>query len=142
MKTLSGTFAFKFGILVVIAVLTVATYRAFAQTPAEPPAATAKFVLKIKEPAALKNTPAEFERVLRNLKTQLYDIDLVDEHGGHQKIAPKGSAKLDIKTDKVITSELAKNAEAGELTLIQTRATRQVSSMYVSDIKDVVDQLQ
>lgn len=142
MKTLSGIFTFKLGILVAIAVLSVATYRAFAQTPAEAPASKAKFVLKIKEPTALKNTPAEFEKVLRKLKTQLYDIDMVDEHGKHEHIVPQSHAKLDIKTDKVTTSELAKSAEAGDLTLIQTRATQQVSSMYVSDIKDVVDQLQ
>lgn len=141
MKTLSGIFKLRLGILVAIAVLAVATYRVFAQTPAAAAESDAKLVLKIKARTALKNTPAEFERVLRNLRTQLYDIDMVDEHGQHQHIVPQHT-KLDIKTDKVTTSELAKSAEAGELTLIQIRATQQVSSMYVSDIKAVVDQLQ
>jgi uncharacterized protein YnzC (UPF0291/DUF896 family) len=141
MKTLSGIFTFKLGILVAITVLAVATYRAFAQTPAAAPEPKAKLVLKIKERTTLRRTPADFESVLKNLKTQLYDIDMVDERGQHQKIVPQ-HAKLDIKTDKVTTSELAKGAEAGELTLIQTRVTQQVSSMYVSDIKAVVDELQ
>jgi len=86
--------------------------------------------------------PARFKDVLKHLKTQLYDIVLRDEHGKEEHLLPNSNAKLDIKTDKVTTSEAAKNAPNGELTLIQTRATRQVGSMSTSDIKSVLDELQ
>ena len=119
--------------------------RVFAQAPeaAEPPASKATFVLKIKKPTEVKN-PARFEEVLKKLKTQLYDIDMVDEHGNHKSIVPgpSPSAKADINTDKVTASEVAKDTSAGELIFIQTRTTRQVASMSVSDIQAVLNELQ
>jgi len=100
-------------------------------------------VLKIKKPTEVKN-PARFEEVLKKLKTQLYDIDMVDEHGNHKSIVPgpSPSAKADINTDKVTASEVAKDTSAGELIFIQTRTTRQVASMSVSDIQAVLNELQ
>src|SRR5882724_5151128 len=140
MKTLSGTS--KVMILVVIGMVAILSFRVFAQPfpePTEPPASKATFVLKIKTAAPVKD-PAHFEDVLKHLKTQLYDIVLHD--GKEKHLLPNSNAKLDIKTDKVTTSEAAKNAPTGELTLIQTRATRQVASMSTSDIKSVLDELQ
>ena len=131
-------------ILVVIGMVAILSFRVFAQPfpePTEPPASKATFVLKIKTITPLKGTPAHFEDVLKHLKTQLYDIVLRDEHGKEERLLPNSNAKLDIKTDKVTTSEAAKNAPNGELTLIQTRATRQVGSMSTSDIKSVLDEL-
>jgi hypothetical protein len=142
MKTLSGTS--KVVILVAIGVVAILSFRAFAQPypePTEPPASKATFVLKIKNVTAVTNV-ARFEDVLKHLKTQLYDIVIHEENGKERHLLPNSNAKLDIKTDKVTTSEAAKNAPTGELTLIQTRATRQVASMYTSDIKSVLDQLQ
>jgi hypothetical protein len=142
MKTLSGTS--KVVILVAIGVVAILSFRAFAQPypePTEPPASKATFVLKIKNVTPVKNE-AHFEDVLKHLKTQLYDIVLHEENGEEKHLPPNSNAKLDIKTDKVTTSEAAKNAPAGELTLIQTRATRQVASMFTSDIKSVLDELQ
>ena len=131
-------------ILVVIGMVAILSFRVFAQPfpePTEPPASKATFVLKIKNITPLKGTPARFKDVLKHLKTQLYDIVLRDEHGKEEHLLPNSNAKLDIKTDKVTTSEAAKNAPNGELTLIQTRATRQVASMDTSDIKSVLDEL-
>ena len=143
MKTLSRKF--KLLSLVGIGVATVFALRVFAQAPeaAEPPASKATFVLKIKKPTEVKN-PARFEEVLKKLKTQLYDIDMVDEHGNHKSIVPgpSPSAKADINTDKVTASEVAKDTSAGELIFIQTRTTRQVASMSVSDIQAVLNELQ
>ena len=143
MKTLSRKF--KLLALVGIGVATVFALRVFAQAPeaAEPPASKATFVLKIKKPTEVKN-PAHFEEVLKKLKTQLYDIDMVDEHGNHKSIVPgpSPSAKADINTDKVTASEVAKDTSAGELIFIQTRTTRQVASMSVSDIQAVLNELQ
>ena len=131
-------------ILVVIGMVAILSFRVFAQPnpePTEPPASKATFVLKIKTVTPVKDE-ARFEDVLKHLKTQLYDIVLRDEHGKEEHLLPNSNAKLDIKTDKVTTSEAAKNAPNGELTLIQTRATRQVASMDTSDIKSVLDELQ
>ena len=119
--------------------------RVFAQAPeaAEPPASKATFVLKIKKPTEVKN-PARFEQVLKQLKTQLYDIDMVDEHGNHKSIVPgpSPSPAAEINTDKVTASEVAKDISAGELTFIQVRTTRQVASMSVSDMHAVLSELQ
>jgi hypothetical protein len=143
MKTLSRKF--KLLALVGIGVAAVFALRAFAQAPeaAEPPASKATFVLKIKKPTEVKN-PADFESVLKKLKTQLYDIDMVDEHGNHKSIVPgpSPSPHAEINTDKATASELAKNISAGELTFIQVRTTRQVASMSVSDIQAVLNELQ
>jgi len=142
MKTLSGTS--KVMILVVTGMVAILSFRVFAQPnpePTEPPASKATFVLKIKTVTPVKDE-ARFEDVLKHLKTQLYDIVLHEENGKEKHLLPNSNAKLDIKTDKVTTSEAAKNAPNGELTLIQTRATRQVASMSTSDIKSVLDELQ
>ena len=131
-------------ILVVIGMVAILSFRVFAQPnpePTEPPASKATFVLKIKTATPVKDE-ARFEDVLKHLKTQLYDIVLHEENGKERHLVPGSSAKVDIKTDKVTTSEAAKNAPTGELTLIQTRATRQVASMDTSDIKSVLDELQ
>jgi len=121
------------------------SFQVFAQPnpePTEPPASKATFVLKIKTITPLKGDEARFEDVLKHLKTQLYDIVLHEENGKEKHLLPNSNARLDIKTDKVTTSGAAKNAPNGELTLIQTRATRQVASMDTSDIKSVLDELQ
>ena len=131
-------------ILVVIGMVAILSFRVFAQPnpePTEPPASKATFVLKIKTITPLKGDDARFEGVLKHLQTQLYDIVLHGENGKEKHLLPNSNAKLDIKTDKVTTSEAAKNAPNGELTLIQTRATRQVASMDTSDIKSVLDEL-
>ena len=131
-------------ILVVIGMVAILSFRVFAQPnpePTEPPASKATFVFKIKTVTPVKDE-ARFEDVLKHLKTQLYDIVLHEENGKEKHLLPNSNAKLDIKTDKVTTSEAAKNAPNGELTLIQTRATRQVASMDTSDIKSVLDELQ
>ena len=132
-------------ILVVLGMAAILSFRVFAQPnpePTEPPASKAAFVLKIKTVTPLKGDEARFKDVLKHLKTQLYDIVLHEENGKEKHLLPNSNAKLDIKTDKVTTSEAAKNAPNGELTLIQTRATRQVASMSTSDIKSVLDELQ
>jgi hypothetical protein len=72
---------------------------------------------------------------LSKLKTKLYNFDLLDKNGKHTPIVSGASAKLDIKTDKVTASELAKSAE---LTLIGVHATQLLSSSSTTDIKSVL----
>jgi hypothetical protein len=144
MKTVSGTV--KLVILVAIAALTVLTFRAFAQRtlPPEPSKEKATFVLYIKNPTAVKNEQ-KFKDVLKNLKTQLYEIHMVHSQGqGPPEDIPSPTpfAKLDIKTDKVTVSETAKNEAGKEYTLIQVHVTQRVASMSTSDILSVLNELQ
>jgi hypothetical protein len=134
------------------------SFRAFAQPnpePTEPPKSKATFVLKVKNFTPVKNA-ARFEDILKHLKTQLYDVVVHEENGTQKHLLPGSSAKLDIKTDKVTTSEGAKNVPTGEFTRStrqpgvtrqsgvtrQPGMTRQIASMYSSDIKAVLDELQ
>ncbi len=148
MKTLSGTS--KLVILAAIGALAaVLTFRAFAQPtprplPPEPPASKGTFVLKIKDVTAVKDEQ-KFKDVLKNLKTQLYEIHMVHSqgHGPPENIpSPTPFAKLGIKTDKVTASETAKNEAGKEYTLIQVHVTQRVASMYISDIQSVLNELQ
>jgi len=143
MKTLSGTF--KLLVAVAIGVVAILSFRAFAQpagmrpTPVEPDASKATFVLKIKNVAALKNEN-HFKQVLKDLKTQLYEIHLVHSSGPPEDLpSPTPFAKLDIKTDRVTVSEKAKS---GELTLIQVHATHLISSQSATDIQNVAAEFQ
>ena len=144
MKTLSGTS--KLVILAAIGALAVLTFQAFAQPkrtpPPEPPKEKATFVLKIKSPTAVKDEQ-KFKDVLKNLKTQLYEINMVHSQGASEDLpSPTPFAKLGIKTDKVTASETAKNEAGKEYTLIQVHVTQQVASMSISDIQSVLNELQ
>ena len=144
MKTLSGTS--KLVILAAIGALAVLTFQAFAQTkrtpPPEPPKEKATFFLKIKNVTAVKNEQ-KFKDVLKNLKTQLYEINMVHSQGASEDLpSPTPFAKLGIKTDKVTASETAKNEAGKEYTLIQVHVTQRVASMYISDIQSVLNELQ
>jgi hypothetical protein len=135
MKTLSGKL--NYVVLAAIVALAIFTFRAFAQPSPTPRESDTGFVLKIKTPTPLKNGEAHFRDTLSKLSTKLYDFDLVDEHGNHKYIPPRPSTKLDIKTDKVTASEMAKS---GDLTLIQVHATQHLSSPSVADIKSVLNE--
>jgi hypothetical protein len=143
MKTLSGTS--KLVILVAIGTLAaVLTFRAFAQRtlPPQPPASKATFVLEIRNPTAVKDEQ-KFKDVLKNLKTQLYEIHMVHSQGASEDLpSPTPFAKLGIKTDKVTASETARNEAGKEYTLIQVHVTQRVASMSTSDIQSVLNELQ
>ena len=143
MKTVSGTS--KLVILAAIGTLAaVLTFRAFAQRPLppEPAASKATFVLKIKHVTAVKDEQ-KFKDVLKNLKTQLYEIHMVHSQGASENLpSPTPFAKLGIKTDKVTASETAKNEAGKEYTLIQVHVTQRVASMSISDIQSVLNELQ
>ena len=135
MKTLSGTL--KYVALAAIVALAIFTFRAFAEPSPTPPEPNTGFVLRIQTETPFKYSETHFRETLSKLKTKVYEFDLVDEHGNHTHIPPPAGAKLDIKTDKVTTSELAKS---GQLTLIASNATRLLCSPNVADIKSVLDE--
>ena len=81
--------------------------------------------------------------MLKNLKTQLYEINMVHSQGASEDLpSPTPFAKLGIKTDKVTASETARNEAGKEYTLIQVHVTQRVASMYISDIQSVLNELQ
>jgi hypothetical protein len=145
MKTLSGTS--KLVILAAIGALAVLTFQAFAQpkprpSPTEPPKEKATFVLKIKNVTAVKNEQ-KFKDVLKNLKTQLYEIHMTHSQAEPEDLpSPTPFAKLGIETDKVRASETAKSEAGKEYTLIQVHVTQRVASMSISDIQSVLNELQ
>jgi len=142
MKTLTRTS--KVIILAAMGGVAILSFRAFAQPdskPTEPPASKATFVLKIKNLTTLKDA-AHFEEVLTHLQTQLYDVVIHETNGTQKHLLPGSSAKLDIKTDKVTKSEVAKDASPGGHTRNAPGMTRNIASMYSSDIKAVLNELQ
>jgi hypothetical protein len=149
MKTPCGTF--RVATLAAIAVGALLSIRAFAERnpePTEPPKSQATFVLKIKNATRVKDT-ARFEDILKHLKTQLYDIVIREEDGTQKHLVPGSSVKLDIKTDKVTTSEGAENSPTGHTRMpghthmaSQPGVMRQIASMYSSDINTVVNEMQ
>ena len=149
MKILSGTRIYI--ALAALAILALLSFQALAQKPKptqppEPPVGQATFILKIRDTVATKGSQADFERVLDNLKTELFDLYTTDEQGECKRHTHGASGhanhKVCIRTDKVTMPESAKSDAKGEVTYIQHRTTIAIPSMYSSDIKAVVDQLQ
>jgi hypothetical protein len=155
MRTLTRTS--KVVILAAIGGVAILSFRAFAQPypkPTEPPASKATFVLEIKNVTSVKDA-ARFEDVLKHLKTQIYDVVMYEGDGTQKHLVPGSSANLKIKTDKITTSEVAENESPSGHTRNpsghtrnpsgHTRnpgVTRNIASMYSSDIKTVLDELQ
>jgi hypothetical protein len=155
MKTLSGTS--KFVVLAIIGVMAIVTFRAFATEPPwapEPDKTKATYVLKIKNVSAVKDEDA-FKQMycsLEGLDPQFNKIWMKHStnspHHGEEEVLPAGcgkgaaaspGAKMDIKTDKVIVFEAARNAQ---LAPIQVHVTQQVASKSLSDIQKVLSALQ
>ena len=150
MKTLSGTFAFKLALLAVIAIVAVLTFRAFAQPSPTAIAAHKKFELNFGGPTRdefVDVRQPDFDRAVKAL------ADPAPGHGGKFEIRYKGNnnaiddpydpghphAQLKIKTDKITTSELAKNAPAEESLANDPNAVFRVQSNSATDIKNVLD---
>ncbi len=141
MKTLSGIVGFV--VLAVIAIVALPGLRAFAQVSAKPAFVDKKFVLKIgRTPDEYVEVPdaskrAAFIKALRRLKEEQYKIKFKDDSGPVQQYPPL--PKLSIKTDKVTTSEVAKNAPAGESAANDPHYTQRVTSDSPTEIEAVLD---
>jgi len=135
MKTPSGTLIVI--IAAVIAIGSVLIFRTFAQGPGKLPD-DKKFTLHIghgDEDWAEINKPA-FDEALRplDLKKQFSIRYKKDKDA---KVDPDyHPPRISLKTDKVTTSELAKNAPPGD-----PHVTQRVTSNSVEDIKKVLDAL-
>jgi len=136
MKNLSGTF--KLMVLAGIGVLAVLAFRAFGQSPAQGSTYhDRKFVLKIgvTEEAEVKNE-TNFKNALKAFGEDQYKIDFKHADGTIDNWPP--GPKLSIKTDRVISSELAKSAAAGELTAIGINVTQHITSSSSTDLTTIL----
>ena len=100
------------------------------------------FSLVISVPQQLKNGEAAFGTVLEKLKTHpgvSYDFHLVRNDGRSKDF--KHESKIAIKTDRVITTELAKSLSQGEFTPIGSSITHHFNSPQAADIATVLDQI-
>jgi hypothetical protein len=156
MKTQSGPI--KLAILTALAVVAAITLRGVAQstptpTPtycdeSDPPQGQTTFVLKIKPRHPLKDDTEATKVAFRNLLNNGHytargnKMHLKPSAAGKpEECLPSSggtSTKIDIQTDKVTTSEMAKNIDAEELTLIQPHVTIQIASPSSTDINAVL----
>jgi hypothetical protein len=140
MKTLSRTLGFV--ALAVIAIVAVLTFRAFAQPT--PTATHAHKTFKLNFGGPGKDNYAEVDQealdtALRTLGRDQYKIRFLAKVGDTpiEDYHPSGQAS--IKTDKVTTSEVAKNAPAEESLAYDPKAVYHVQSNSTTDIKAVLD---
>jgi hypothetical protein len=155
MKTLFGTFGFA--LLALIAIIVVLAIRGFAQPPATPTPCpdvqNMSLVLEIGGPG-----PNDFVKLKNPDPKKGFDQALNDltGHGGQYTIRFKpdqGQAKdcyhpgdhlggpASIKTDKIITSEVAKRAQVEEGTANDPNAAYRVTSNNPQDIINVLNTL-
>jgi hypothetical protein len=140
MKTPSRTFIIL--VLAVIATVSVIIFQACA-TQSDGARDGNKFFVKIGKD---ENTFVEFvqpggkekfDKVLRRLASEQYSIRYKkDDLRGTQVDNDYHPPTVSLKTDKVTTSELAKNEPIGD-----PNVTKKVQSNKVTDIKDVLDAL-
>jgi hypothetical protein len=145
MKTLSGTFAFV--ALSVIAIVTLPS--CCRKQVSEGVHTDKKFNLEFGGPTKddyVDVTQPDFDQAVKAL------ADPGPSHGGKYKIRYKDNngkvddpydpghphRQLNVKTDKVITSELAQNAPAGESAANDPNATYRVYSNSKTDIENVL----
>lgn len=140
MKTLSGTFTFKWVALFAVAALTVVAIRAFAQVTAapRPTPAPQKLTLNFTEAELKDDTGNAFKTAVTALKGEQYSVRVKDKSGKVEEVVP--SASTGMKIDKVTTSELAKSS-AGEFTPIGMHVTQTVTSNSAAEIRSVLDTL-
>ena len=153
MKALSGTFAFKLGLLAVIAIVAVITFRAFAQGTPTPASVDEKFkftlkIGKTKTEYVDVKSKEEFDNALCTLEKNGGDIHEVGykEHATASP-TPIGQYKpkcrtASINTDKVTTSELAKNAPAGGSAANDPNAVFRVQSNSATDMQNLLGTFQ
>jgi len=148
MKILSGKVGFA--LLAVIAIIIVLTIRPLTfATPTPMPTATPcppnlphrNFSLKIGGPGHedyVSVDKGKLDAALAALGgNAVYEIRFKD--GGHVKDCYHPGDQVNIKTDKGIISEVAKNASAGGAAVNDPNAMHRIQSNDITDIKTVLD---
>jgi hypothetical protein len=155
MKTLSGTFAFKLALLTAIAIVAALAFRAFATATPTPTPATPTFSLEFGTKGAnpvyvdlASQTQAgkdAFDKALCTLKANggQYEVGFLANPTAQPtpigRYDPTCPPTASINTDKITTSELAKNAPAEESSAYDPNAVYRVRSNSAADIKAVLD---
>jgi hypothetical protein len=136
MKILSGTFAFV--ALAVIAIVTLPScYRK--KVSNEVRCSDQTYYLEFGTKTTYVDVAkTEFDQALRALPENQYDIKFLPGPGTTPIYPYHPPPHLSIKTDKVTTSELAKNAPAGESAVNDPNATYYVKSNNLAEIKAVL----
>jgi hypothetical protein len=141
MKTLSRTFAFI--VVAVIAILAVVSFRSFAAGSKSSAVGSHKFKLKIGKTQTDYvdvTDRQQFIDVVKRFPGDGVDIDYLEAPGKPVQHWPP--VPVSIKTDKVTTSKVAKNASAGESVANDPNVTRFLSSDNKTDIIDVLNKFQ
>ncbi len=145
MKTLSGTV--KLAVLALIGLSAVFIFRGFAgddnDQPPFPKESDAKFVLRIHNRHEVKDEQ-RFKQLLSTYDSKLTRIHMRHQDNKEEILpTPKSASRsdLDIKTDKTVTSEVAKNARDGEFDAVGVHVTQQVASRDPADIAKVLAEL-
>ena len=97
--------------------------------------------LVVSVPQQLKKGETAFANALKGLKHPgvSYDFHLVRNDGTTRDFHYQ--SKIAIKTDRVITTELAKSLSQGEFTPIGSSITHHLNSPQAADIATVLDQI-
>jgi hypothetical protein len=134
MKTISGTLIFV--VAAVIAVVAVLSFHAFAAGSKPTAVGAKKFKLKIgKTQTDYVDVDIDaFKKALEKFSEGDIDIYYLEKDGAPVKHWPPVS----IKTDKVTTSEVAKNTSAGSVAN-DPNVTRNLSTDSAADLKAVLD---
>jgi hypothetical protein len=156
MKSLSRTFVFV--VAMVVAVVAVLSFRAFATSSSQeiPPHKKFKIIKPITcaNPGPdgycqLKTSQEDFDAALNKLSADggYYRIKFlcktgdhaVEPYHAHKPFNPSDHPKCHISTVKVTTSEVAKNGPAGESVANDPNVTRFLYSDNGTDIQDVLN---
>jgi hypothetical protein len=141
MKTLSRTFVFV--VAVVVAIVAAFSFRAFAAGSKSSTVGSHKFKLKIGKTQTDYVDVTDRQQFIDVVKrfpgdgVDIYYLKAPNETPEHWPPVP-----VSIKTDKVTTSEVAKNASAGESVANDPNVTRFLSSDNKTDIIDVLNKFQ
>ncbi len=136
MRSPSGTI--QFVVLAAVGVLAILSVKAFAQSTAAEPNTT--FFLKIKKTHEVKDEAA-FLQVLQNVKKKgaIYKIHMVKADSSTQDLSSDAAAGM--KTDQVITSQMAKNVSSDKFTAIGVQVTQTVASEDPTDLAAILNAL-
>jgi hypothetical protein len=137
MKTLSGTFAFI--VVAVMAILAVVSFRSFAAGSKTSAVGAHKFKLKIGKTQTdyVDVDLVAFKKALEKFPQDGIDIYYSEKDGAAVQHWPP-VPPLSIKTDKVTTSEVAKNASAEDAVANDPNVTRFLSSDNKDDLITVL----
>lgn len=140
MKIVSGKIKSALVIALVVSVVALFTIRVFAQgsTP-RPTPADKRLTLKLKDAELKDDTGDSFKKAMKAVKGNQYSLRVKYKDGKQEEIVPPPDG-ASIRTDKVISSEMAKNSDT-EFTAIGVHVTQTIVSDSAAEIDQVLQSL-